>query len=309
MDYAHKTRAPIEDVLDLLQRHHDQDVANLKPISGGYWSSAWRYDCGDQSLILRSAESDNGYRIDKAAYDFADAVPVPRVLHIGKGLGRYAAISEALPGSFLETCSTEELGDSLYELILALRTVPPQDSIEWPERVLNLPTAESWRDWLSARMQIPVSLEEKWRQACEENPEVEQVFARAKEYISSHLAAFPERRDLIHNDLLHQNVLVEKRRVTGIFSWKLSVFGDFLYDVAACSLWGPWFPSIESAQVFDRILHDGDVPASALQNAAVRHTCYQLHIGTHHLLWFVESDDIKNLHMLCAKLKSLLDVL
>ena len=46
--------------------------------------------------------------------------------------------------------------------------------------------------------------------------------------------ACPERRDLVHGDLLHGNVLVspDARRVQAVLSWKCSVRGDFLFDAA-----------------------------------------------------------------------------
>ena len=68
-----------------------------------------------------------------------------------------------------------------------------------------------------------------------------------------------ERRELVHGDLVHGNVLVspDARRVEAVLSWKCSVRGDFLYDAAWCSF----------------------------LDAAARHHCYELHIGFTHLGW------------------------
>jgi aminoglycoside phosphotransferase (APT) family kinase protein len=103
--------------------------------------------------------------------------------------------------------------------------------------------------------------------------------------------ACPERRDLVHGDLLHGNVLVspDARRVEAVLSWKCSVRGDFLFDAAWCSFWAPWHPGIATADPLSGLLRAPAVRAGpgALLDAAARHHCYELHIGFTHLGWNV----------------------
>ena len=63
------------------------------------------------------------------------------------------------------------------------------------------------------------------------------------------LDACTERRHVVHGDLLYQNVLVSEdaSAVTGVFSWKHSIRGDFLWDTAYCTYFSAWYPDIGSA--------------------------------------------------------------
>src|SRR5213595_2349082 len=54
-----------------------------------------------------------------------------------------------------------------------------------------------------------------------------------------------EGRRLIHNDLLHWNVLVSADKISGVIDWQCSLYGDFLYDIALLSYGAPWYPAME----------------------------------------------------------------
>ena len=122
--------------------------------------------------------------------------------------------------------------------------------------------------------------------------------------------ACPERRDLVHGDLLHGNVLVspDARRVQAVLSWKCSVRGDFLFDAAWCSFWAPFHPGIAAAGPLSGLLRDPGVRAGpgALRDAAARHHCYELHIGFTHLGWNVWT---RNQAALAATARRLAEVL
>ena len=119
----------------------------------------------------------------------------------------------------------------------------------------------------------------------------------------------PERRDLVHGDLLHQNVLLSAAAtsVSGIFSWKCSALGDFLYDVAWCTLWGRWHPVIGATDVWERTLDAQDLSVPDLHNAAIRHHCYELHIAATHMGWFVKTGETEALRWLLALTQEILD--
>src|SRR5262249_50847394 len=54
-------------------------------------------------------------------------------------------------------------------------------------------------------------------------------------------ADLPERRGMIHGDLLARNVLVAGDRITAVLDWGNALFGDPLYDAAWLQCWWPWF--------------------------------------------------------------------
>jgi aminoglycoside phosphotransferase (APT) family kinase protein len=76
--------------------------------------------------------------------------------------------------------------------------------------------------------------------------EADRIFRACEARVRDLVEACPERRDLVHGDLLHSNVLVaeDASRASAVFSWKCSVRGDFLFDVAWCTFWSPWYPGI-----------------------------------------------------------------
>ncbi len=132
-----------------------------------------------------------------------------------------------------------------------------------------------------------------WRPTLAGEPDVDHLFRSCERRIRDLLDACPERRDLVHGDLLNRNVLVSEdaSRVTAVFSWKCSVRGDFLYDVAWCTFWAPWHPGIAAIDLWNRTITSPTFAPDALVDAAVRHHCYELQIGATHLAWSAWTGD------------------
>jgi hygromycin-B 4-O-kinase len=63
------------------------------------------------------------------------------------------------------------------------------------------------------------------------------------EQLESVAASLPDERHLIHSDLLNRNVLVDDDRITAVFDWGSSMYGDFLLDLAWICFWAPWTPA------------------------------------------------------------------
>jgi len=221
------------------------------------------------------------------------------VLYIGEALSKAAAISQRQFGSFVEEqgpVDAGQLGNALMGLLMCMRSVSPQE-VEWHK---TLGGAPDWRSWLARGLPVASTIGQSWSSACETHTELKRTRDEAVKAIVDWLPHCPERRDLIHRDLLHQNVLIERDVVTGIFSWKHSLFGDFLYDVAACSLWSGWHPGVAAADIWTRTLQEAS--NIDLIDAEHRHRMYQLHIAIEHLYWYVHTGND-------AELLRLLDVM
>lgn len=287
-----KPQTSINEVSDWLTEFHDQPIEQLLPLSGGFWSSAYSYRVGTEELVLRLSDISSGFQIDQAAMRFANSgVPIPVVLKIGEALGTNFAISQRHYGDFLElvpVSRAEAVGAALAELLRSMRQQPTsrRDQVNWYATANQ--SNFGWHDWLRMGLEDRADSQTTgWRELLARNKRYDQLFIACEEKIESLLPFCPERRDLVHGDLLHQNVLVSEGaiQVSAIFSWKCSVLGDFLFDVAWCTLWGPQSQAIEFCEIWERTLQAPDLSAEDLKDASLRHHCYELQIAASHLGW------------------------
>ena len=314
MSNAEQTYPSIAQVAAWLADYHDGAISELAPLSGGFWSSAYAYRVESEAYVLRLSDMAAGFAIDKAAMRFSGPnLPVPRVVATGTALGLNYAISERHYGRFIETTAAHEgsaVGNALASLLAALRAVPAASSarVLWYDRegAADL----TWHAWLSGGLDDnPDGHVSGWRARLAENAPIDRLFEACKARFQQLLAACPERRDLIHGDLLHQNVLVadDVSRVTAIFSWKCSARGDFLFDVAWCTFWGDWHPGIAAADLWTRTFQAPDLSGSDLLDADLRHHCYELQIGASHLGWNAWTGNQKELEAVALALERTLE--
>ena len=301
MERPSDNRPADEDVIAFLRGHHGSEPTGLEPLHGGYWSAAYGYRIGDDELVLRINDSPDGFRSDELAMAYGHAqLPVPEVLEIGEAFGRWFAISRRHHGRFLEAVEPEHadaLGPAVVDLLTALREVPDTGIAVRP-----------WREWLLAGLtDVPGQHTSGWRAKVAADPVTERTFAAADARVRTLLDACPDRRQLVHSDLLHFNVLVtpDADAVTAVFSWKCSTWGDSLYDLAWCTFWAPWHPGIAALELWDRLLPT--LPTCELEDASVRHHAYELQIGASHLGWFATLDDREHIARTCRALDEIME--
>lgn len=303
MTTSQKPKPTITQVQTWLAEQYTAPVVDLISLKGGFWSSAYSYQVDNQAFVLRLSDIGEGFAIDKAAMQFTSPdLPVPEVVKIGEALGHHYAISRRHYGHFIEDApvgQAEAIGNSLSTLLAALRQATPPESrgAVWYEPELE----GTWRDWLYAGLiDKPDSHTAGWRAKLAKDVELEALFSTCVSRIDALLPTLPKRRDLIHGDLLHQNVLVsdDGAKVNAIFSWKCSAVGDFLYDVAWCTFWSPWHPAIAESNIWHRTLTAPDLTAKDLENASLRHHCYELQIAASHFGWLTWTGDDKELQNL-----------
>jgi Ser/Thr protein kinase RdoA (MazF antagonist) len=281
------------EVVAFLVERHRAPVTDLEPLGGGHWSSAWSYrtPADERELVVRFSELD--FEVERAAMAYSsDALPVPEVLEIGHGY----AISVRHHGRFLEDVRPEEVDRAapmLASLLHALRDAPPGDGPSWRTYLL---------EGLAERDDSPTR---GWRGKLARNADVEAVFERGADEVRRLVEHVSERRDLVHADLLHGNVLVndDASTVTAIFSWKCSTRGDWLYDVAWCSFWSAWHPGIAAIDVWSHIDLASEDPADVIR----RRRCYELQIGASHLGWYAWTGEEDELRRCAERTAALLD--
>jgi len=289
------------DVIEFLFAHHGAEPIDLELLGGGFWSAAFGYRLGDEQLVLRLNDAPDGFRDDEVAMRYSSAaLPVPEVLAIGEGFGRWFAISRRHHGRFLEEVGPDEadaLAPTVVDLLAALRAVPDTGVV-----------TPAWHDWLvGAITDRPGRHTSGWRTRIAADPRAERTFRVVDRRIRSLLDACPDRRQLVHSDLLHYNVLVAEEAdvVTAVFSWKCATWGDAIYDLAWCTFWGRWHEDIGALDLWDRVVPE--LPAAEAVDVSARHHAYELHIGASHLGWYATLGDEENLGWTLRQLDELLE--
>jgi aminoglycoside phosphotransferase (APT) family kinase protein len=292
-------------------------VKGLRPLDGGFWSSAYSFDHAGAELVLRFGARKDWFEADRAAMDFASPdLPVPVVVEIGDAFDGAYAISVRHDGINLEDLRPDQsdtTGPMLARLLAALFKVPKSPDLavgwHWQPRRSEL----TWRGWLSERLVDDPSQEvHGWRPALAAHSEIDRVYRAGEALVRELIEACPERRDLIHGDLLHANVLVaeDASRPNAVFSWKCSLRGDFLFDTAWCTFCSSiWYPGIAAVDPWDRVRREPSIrdDADAWVDAPERHHCYELHIGLTALAWNTWVGDSVALQQIATQLAVVLE--
>ncbi|HLI01967.1 MAG TPA: hypothetical protein VKV06_14360 [Acidimicrobiales bacterium] len=306
----------VEEVSAFLTDRHGQPVADLERLKGGAWSSAWSYRVGGEELVVRFGPDRSWYEADRMAMAFAGPdLPVPEVRDVGSTAdGQAYAISVRHFGRFLEDTPVELAGamaPTLTRLLVALRSVPAPANVAvvWHQPATS-PT--SWRDFLlDSLADDPGKVVHGWSTALAADPELAALADATTRRIREVIDACPERRDLVHSDLLYGNVLLSPtaEAAEAVSSWKCSVRGDFLYDAAWCSFWSPWHPGVAAADPLSGLLAAPAIRAepASLVDGAVRHHCYELQIGFTHLGWNLWTDNQEALAGTAKRLREVLE--
>lgn len=309
---THKPDVPLGDVEQFLVSRHARPIDSLAPLPGGFWSAAYGYRVGGQDLVLRLGTIPEGFDADRAAMAFdSPDLPVPTVVAIGRAFGVGYAISERHFGRFLEDVRPEESlrsGPMLSNLLRALRAIEERPDLSVSGKPADLAPEDSWRNHLLTQLvDDGASRSAGWRAALRQDPDLERLFRACEARITELREACAERRHVVHGDLLYQNVLIsaDASTVTGVFSWKRSVRGDFLYDTAYCTFFSPWYPGIGAADPWAATL--STLTPAEMRDAGARHHCYELTIGASHLGGYLWTKDEKNLRTAQRRLSEILE--
>ncbi len=128
-------------------------VEELRPLGGGFWSSAYSFCHAGRELVLRLGANKDWFEADRAAMAFASLeLPVPEVVEIGDAFDGAYAISVRHYGTNLEDLRPDQsdaTGPMLASLLAALFKVPKTPDLPvgwyWQPRRSDL----TWRGWLS----------------------------------------------------------------------------------------------------------------------------------------------------------------
>lgn len=257
----------------------------------GEWSRAFTFRRDRIGYVIRFSEFREDFDKDLYVSRVAPSrLPTPRLVEIGEALDGFYAISERSSGGYLDELDEDamhRLLPALFETLDAARTVTlPADAGYGVWSGSGHAPHATWREaLLDITVDRPTRLGPSRRGALAASPlgtaPFDQVFATMVPLV----ARCPERRYLIHADLLNFNVLVSGGRVTALLDWGSSMFGDFLYDVAWLSFWWPFFPKWSRIDVVAAAAAHYESTALAVPAFGERLRCYELHIGVEGMLY------------------------
>ncbi len=279
-----KTKIDQDIVLSHLKENFEDSVNNFQFITGGEMSQAFSFDAKDGSFIIRVNSSERSFRKDAYAYEnfAASNIPIPEILKIGKlNETLYFCISRKAEGKIIDNLTEEEYQETFPDLLRvmdAIHAVGVKESFgygKWsPDGTAKF---GSWKEFILMVNEFP-DKEHLFETSFLEKDMWENIAGHIKK-----LSVFcPEERFLVHGDYGHNNATSDGKKITGIFDWDGSMYGDFVYDVAWLSFWLTKPERIMGIESHYAKMH--------LPHYAERLLCYKLRIGLSSLSFYAYSN-------------------
>ena len=89
----------------------------------------------------------------------------------------------------------------------------------------------------------------------------------------------PDERYVIHHDLLYDNVLVDRDKISGVLDWANSMYGDYLYDAAWLLYCQPRYTTWPDVDLAGALRRHWEAGGSIPDNLEARLLCYQIDVG------------------------------
>jgi hygromycin-B 4-O-kinase len=267
---------------EFLAGYYGTRAAEVRVLGAGDWSRAYSLVLDGREAVIRFGQHAGDFRKDQVmASHSCAALPVPQIIEIGAAGGGYFAVSERAFGEGIEALDGHGMRAALPGLLAVLDAVREIDvagtsgyGIWAPEQAGPAPT---WAQALLAVGQDNPRLP-GWRAALAASSVGTGVFDRAYARLQQLTAGLPGDRHLVHGDLL-RNVLVRGPRITAVFDWANSLYGDWLYDAAWLIFCTPWFPALRDIDMTAELRQHWDRLGITPPGLQPRLQACLLHIG------------------------------
>jgi len=255
-------------------------------VGQGEWSKAYAFSRADTDYIVRFSTLDEDFEKDRLAaarYSSRD-LPIPPIIELGEAFDGFYAISERMPGSYLDAVDERQMRTLLPSLFAALDATRFADvSATLGYGIWEADGNAPHPTWRAALLDVvndrPIDRVHGWRERLASSATGMGRFEEALRLFQALVDQAPEGRHLIHSDLLHFNVLVSGDQITAVIDWGCSMYGDFLYDVAWFSFWSPWYRAWDGIDFASEAWRHFESIGLTVPHFEERLRCYELHIG------------------------------
>jgi hygromycin-B 4-O-kinase len=267
----------------------DRDVSAVEYVGEGAWSRCFGFVEGDREYVIRFGRHVDDFQRDRWAAQFGSIdLPVPQVIHIGPAFGAWCAISTRARGRPLEQLDASDWAATQPALLAAFdalrRAALPANCGYGPWDAKGVAPHPSWSDYLATVGDDPPHHRTHgWRARLAESPIGERSFRRGYATMMELAGAFTDVPQLVHNDLLNRNALAADGRITGVFDWGCSIYGDAVYELATFVFWSPWHTVIGDSSIVERVREHHAAIAIDVADFEARLRCCALHIGLVHI--------------------------
>lgn len=276
-------------VAEFLAARYGGRAGPPQPLAAGEWSRAFAFTLDGRGAVARFGAHGEDFAKDRAmAAHRSPDLPIPQVWEVGETpWGESYAVSERAEGVVLDGLDGAGLRRVLPRLLAALRAmgriaVPAGAGFGgWGPG--GTAPSRHWRQalWDAADdRRLP-----GWRAALAGSPTGAGPHDAALGRLRALGADLPDVRQVVHCDLLHDNVLVRGAEVTAVLDWGNSLYGDALYDAAWLLYWWPWYPAWAEIDIGAELRRHWAAEGGLPPDGERRLLCYQLHIGASHMAY------------------------
>ena len=279
-------------------------------IGEGAWSRCFGFRHAGADLAVRFGRHVDDFCKDELAAAYATPeLPIPAMLAVGPAFDGFFAISQRAYGLPLENVGPGEWLDIVPAVVAVLEAMRTTDiSATTGVGGWDAGGRGSHATWSSHLLAVAEHAPEHrtygWRDRLAAVPAGEEAFVWGMELLAT-IVSDDVPRCLTHCDLINRNVLVAGSRITAVFDWGCSRYGDHLYDLAWFEFWAPWLPNLDvralRAGLEARWHAVGYTPAALEQRLMA---CY-LHIGLDHLGYNAFIGDHATLLATAARMRAL----
>jgi hygromycin-B 4-O-kinase len=293
-----------------LTLHLGVKPSEVAPLGAGAWSQCFGFVYDDRELVIRFGKYVSDFEKDQLAHRYASPdLPIPKLLEIGTALDGYYAISTRVHGVPLESVPAAQwlaLVPAVAAALEAMRAADLSASAGFGGWDADGHAAHT--DWRSRLLEVAEDRPEQrgygWRAALATSMEGQATFDWGLDLLQQ-AANDTVPRSLLHCDLTNRNVFVEGERITGVFDWGCSVYGDHLYDLAWFEFWAPWHPALNVAYLRSELERRWRAVGYAPADKEARLMACYLHIGLDHLAYNAYRGDWSVLAATAERLRTL----